>query len=126
MTAGCMPGAHLSLGHPTKAILKSNLARSAMLISQDNGARVPMPVPRPTPSSWPSSAGTTIAAGRTPDLATNGTFNSNGNCATCHVPAMALDNPFNADPREASGAAGEGVFCDLCHKIDTARIDSNG
>src|SRR6185369_6066650 len=52
--------------------------------------------------------------------------NSNGNCATCHVPAMALDNPFNADPREASGAAGEGVFCDLCHKIDTARIDSNG
>lgn len=52
--------------------------------------------------------------------------NSNGNCSTCHVPAMALDNPFNSDPRQASGAAREGVSCDFCHKIDAARIDSSG
>lgn len=52
--------------------------------------------------------------------------NSNGNCATCHVPAMALDNPFSADPREARGVAREGVFCDLCHKIDASRIDGSG
>jgi hypothetical protein len=39
---------------------------------------------------------------------------------------MALDNPFNADPREARGVAREGVFCDFCHKIDAARIDSSG
>jgi len=52
--------------------------------------------------------------------------NSNGNCSTCHVPAMALNNPFNSDPREARGVEREGVFCDLCHKIDEARIDSTG
>ena len=52
--------------------------------------------------------------------------NSNGNCSTCHVPAMALNNPFNSDPREARGVEREGVFCDLCHKIDEAGIDSSG
>ena len=52
--------------------------------------------------------------------------NSNGNCATCHVPAMALKNPFNSDPREARGVEKEGVSCDLCHKIDQAGVDSGG
>jgi hypothetical protein len=52
--------------------------------------------------------------------------NSNGNCATCHVPAMALNNPFNSDPREACGVSSEGVFCDFCHKIDDVRIDNSG
>ncbi len=52
--------------------------------------------------------------------------NSNGNCSTCHVPAMALNNPFNSNPREARGVEREGVFCDLCHKIDEAGIDSSG
>lgn len=52
--------------------------------------------------------------------------NSNGNCATCHVPALALDNPFNSDPNEAQGVAREGIFCDLCHKIDSVNIDKTG
>jgi hypothetical protein len=52
--------------------------------------------------------------------------NSNGNCTTCHVPAMAMSNPFNSDPRQACGVEKEGVFCDLCHKIDDARIDNTG
>jgi len=52
--------------------------------------------------------------------------NSNGNCTTCHVPAMALNDPFNSDPREARGVEREGVFCDFCHKIDEARIDRVG
>jgi hypothetical protein len=52
--------------------------------------------------------------------------NSAGNCSTCHVPAQALKNPFASDPREATGAAREGVFCDLCHKISGARIDRTG
>lgn len=52
--------------------------------------------------------------------------NSNGNCATCHVPAMALNNPFGSDPKEARGVAREGVFCDICHKIDAVRIDGSG
>lgn len=52
--------------------------------------------------------------------------NSNGNCATCHVPALALNNPFNSDPNEAQGIAREGVFCDLCHKIKDTNIDQRG
>ncbi len=52
--------------------------------------------------------------------------NSNGNCATCHVPAMALNNPFNSHPDDARGVASEGVFCDICHKIDGVRIDRTG
>ena len=52
--------------------------------------------------------------------------NSQGNCAACHVPALALDNPFNSDPNKAQGAAKEGVFCDFCHKIVNTGIDRTG
>ncbi|MCX7176269.1 MAG: multiheme c-type cytochrome [Proteobacteria bacterium] len=51
---------------------------------------------------------------------------SNGSCATCHVPAMALRNPFDSDPRKASGVEREGVFCDLCHKVEDVAIDRVG
>ena len=51
---------------------------------------------------------------------------SNGSCATCHVPAMALHNPFGSDPRKASGIEREGVFCDLCHKVQDVMIDPVG
>ena len=52
--------------------------------------------------------------------------NSNGNCATCHVPALGLIKPFDGDPNEARGVEREGVFCDLCHKIDGVRVDQTG
>lgn len=52
--------------------------------------------------------------------------NSNGNCATCHVPALALRDPFDSDPNKAAGVEKEGISCDLCHKIDEARIDQTG
>lgn len=52
--------------------------------------------------------------------------NSNGNCATCHVPALALRDPFDSDPNKAAGVEKEGISCDLCHKIDGARIDQTG
>ena len=52
--------------------------------------------------------------------------NSNGNCTTCHVPALALDNPFSADPNEAQGVVKEGIFCDICHKINGVNIDQTG
>lgn len=52
--------------------------------------------------------------------------NSNGNCAACHVPALALKNPFNADPNKAQGIEKEGVFCDLCHKIADVNTDRDG
>ena len=51
---------------------------------------------------------------------------SAGNCANCHVPALALRRPYNADPNQATGAEREGVLCDLCHKIKSAEADIAG
>ncbi len=51
---------------------------------------------------------------------------SNGVCATCHVPVLALEQPANADPNAAMGVAAEGVTCDLCHKIADVRLEVSG
>jgi hypothetical protein len=42
---------------------------------------------------------------------------SSGNCATCHLPVMAINDPFSSDPNQAQGVAEQGVTCDFCHKI---------
>lgn len=51
---------------------------------------------------------------------------SNGNCAACHVPAVALRDPYAADPTTAQGVEREGVFCDFCHKIQGVAPDPTG
>lgn len=51
---------------------------------------------------------------------------SNGVCATCHAPVLALEQPTTADPNTAVGVAAEGVTCDLCHKIAAVRLDVSG
>ncbi|MCJ7612817.1 MAG: carboxypeptidase regulatory-like domain-containing protein, partial [Candidatus Aminicenantes bacterium] len=43
-----------------------------------------------------------------------------GNCAACHTPAAAVNEPVTTDPRGLSGPAAEGVSCDFCHTV-TAR-----
>jgi hypothetical protein len=50
---------------------------------------------------------------------------SDGNCATCHVPALAADAPFATDPRHLAGAPA-GVPCQLCHQVQDARVDITG
>lgn len=40
-----------------------------------------------------------------------------GNCATCHIPGAAIDNPWGIDPSSVKGANTNGVYCDVCHKI---------
>ncbi len=47
-----------------------------------------------------------------------------GNCAACHVPAVALAHPEDPDPNRATGVAAEGVFCDFCHKIGDVSLDA--
>ena len=49
-----------------------------------------------------------------------------GNCAACHAPAMALRSPFGSDPTQAAGVEKEGIFCDLCHKVEDVTIDTAG
>ena len=51
---------------------------------------------------------------------------TNGNCAACHVPVMAVNQAYNQDPNLAKGAAREGVSCDYCHKIKEAKVEHTG
>lgn len=46
-----------------------------------------------------------------------------GNCAACHVPVAAVDNPFGVDVRIVQGVAKEGVTCDFCHKVWDVRLN---
>jgi hypothetical protein len=40
-----------------------------------------------------------------------------GNCANCHAPGAAANQPFTADMNDLTGVNKEGVFCDFCHKV---------
>ncbi|MGB2982507.1 MAG: carboxypeptidase regulatory-like domain-containing protein, partial [Candidatus Bipolaricaulia bacterium] len=46
-----------------------------------------------------------------------------GNCATCHAPGAAANNPFTADMNELTGVNREGVMCEYCHKIADAYLN---
>jgi len=46
-----------------------------------------------------------------------------GDCAACHAPAAAMNDPYNTDPFWVKGAEAEGVTCDFCHKIWDVRLD---
>jgi hypothetical protein len=51
---------------------------------------------------------------------------SNGNCATCHVPVAAVDDPYGIDTRTLDGVEIEGLTCDFCHKIWDVKLTSSG
>jgi len=46
-----------------------------------------------------------------------------GNCAACHAPVAATDEPNHTDPVTVREVGAEGVNCDFCHKIWDVRID---
>lgn len=46
-----------------------------------------------------------------------------GNCATCHLPSAALDDPYSIDPNLVSGIPALGSHCDFCHKIVDVHLD---
>jgi hypothetical protein len=48
---------------------------------------------------------------------------SAGNCAACHVPAAAANDPYNTDPNNLSGVEAEGMPCDFCHKVWDVQLD---
>jgi len=49
--------------------------------------------------------------------------NSAGNCATCHVPTAAINDPYGTDPNNVTGINALGSHCDFCHKIDDVILD---
>ena len=46
-----------------------------------------------------------------------------GNCATCHAPGAAANQPFTADMNDITGVEQEGVFCDFCHKVSDVYLN---
>ena len=46
-----------------------------------------------------------------------------GNCAACHTPLAAVDDPYSVDPSLLEGIEAEGISCDFCHKIWDVRLD---
>jgi hypothetical protein len=49
--------------------------------------------------------------------------NAAGNCAACHLPGAAVDDPYNIDPNQTQGVNRFGIHCDLCHKIAAVKLD---
>jgi len=53
-----------------------------------------------------------------------------GNCAYCHVPAAVPSSQVNVDLSllfpNPGGVNGEGVTCDVCHKVFDVTLDDNG
>ncbi len=51
--------------------------------------------------------------------------NSAGNCAACHIPGAALEDPYGINPETVSGVDIFGIHCDFCHKIADVRLDAS-
>ena len=47
-----------------------------------------------------------------------------GNCATCHIPLAAMDDPYAAYPIHLTGIVSEGITCDFCHKVRDVHLDT--
>lgn len=47
---------------------------------------------------------------------------SNGNCAACHAPIAAMDNPLSTDVTALTDNEKEGINCDFCHKIMDVKL----
>jgi len=48
---------------------------------------------------------------------------TSGNCATCHAPGAAANQPFTTNMNDLTGVEAEGVFCDFCHKVAAAHLN---
>jgi len=49
--------------------------------------------------------------------------NTAGNCADCHTPGRAIDDPYGIDPNTVSGVNAFGVHCDYCHKVAAVKLN---
>ena len=46
-----------------------------------------------------------------------------GNCAACHLPSAASEQPYGVDPNRATGVEAQGTHCDFCHKIADVKLN---
>ncbi|MBI5954884.1 MAG: carboxypeptidase-like regulatory domain-containing protein [Chloroflexi bacterium] len=46
-----------------------------------------------------------------------------GNCAACHIPGSAIEDPYGIDPNTVTGVNTFGVHCDFCHKVADIKLN---
>jgi nitrate/TMAO reductase-like tetraheme cytochrome c subunit len=51
--------------------------------------------------------------------------NTAGNCAACHAPAAAINDPYGINPTLLDKPDSSGITCDFCHKIWDARLEAD-
>lgn len=49
--------------------------------------------------------------------------NNAGNCAACHLPTAAIEEPYGTDPNRVTGVDAKGAHCDFCHKIAAVKLN---
>jgi len=49
---------------------------------------------------------------------------TDGNCAACHAPLAAINDPYGVDPTELEIIEKEGISCDFCHKIWDVKLNT--
>ena len=49
---------------------------------------------------------------------------TSGNCANCHAPGMAVDQPFNTEMNMVRDQITAGIHCDFCHKVGGVYLDT--
>lgn len=48
---------------------------------------------------------------------------TSGNCANCHAPGIAVDQPFTANMTSVRDQITSGIHCDFCHKVGGVYLD---
>ena len=49
--------------------------------------------------------------------------NTDGNCANCHAPGLAVDGYLTTNMNDARGLLTAGIHCDFCHKVGGVFLD---
>ncbi len=110
----------------------SSAAINPRFLSLYNGTSLDGTTGAPTTYQFDADVGIDVPVASAPDqAASNAGFrldfpDETGVCANCHVPILALDARYQADPNQAQGVAQEGVTCDFCHKISDVKLRADG
>jgi len=92
--------------------LSGNQSPQTVYINQKDYGAIPLP---------PAVDETYFGPGYKLDFPDN-----SGNCAACHLPVMAINDPYGGDPNYAEGIDLEGVTCDFCHKVWDVKLNAEG
>ncbi len=110
----------------------SGAAINPRFLSLYNGTSLDGDTGAPTTYHFDADLGIDVPVASAPGQAATGAGfrldfpDETGVCANCHVPIMALNARYQADPNQAQGVAREGITCDFCHKITGVKLGADG